>query len=312
MRCLVTGAAGFLGSHLCDRLLEHRCEVVGVDSFTDLYSRRIKRANLEDAMNNVNFSFIQENLLSIDMYSILTGVDYVFHFAAQAGARSSWGKDFRIYNEYNIMATQKLLETIKNFNVKKFIYASSSSVYGSVAQLPIHEESILKPSSPCGISKLAAENLVYIYNKRYDIPTLSLRYFTVYGPRQRPDMAFYKFIDAILRGKKITVFGDGKQTRDFVYITNVIDATIKAALGDGVSGEVFNIGSGKATSVNQAIKLIEKITKKKAKIEYLYDQEVEVLNAKADIKKAKKMLDYSPSVNLEEGMTNQINWIKGG
>jgi UDP-glucose 4-epimerase len=311
MRCLVTGAAGFLGSHLCDRLLEHRCEVVGVDSFTDLYSRKIKQSNLENSFNNVKFSFIQENLLSIDLFSVLTGVDYVFHFAAQAGARSSWGRDFRIYNEYNIMATQKLLETLKNFNIKKFVYASSSSVYGSATQLPIHEESILKPSSPCGISKLAAENLVYIYNKRYNVPTLSLRYFTVYGPRQRPDMAFSKFINTILKGEKITVFGDGKQTRDFVYISDVIDATIQAALDDGMTGEVFNIGSGKATSINQAVKQIEKTTKKKAKIDYLYGHEGDVLHTQADIKKAKKMLDYSPKVKFEEGMINEINSIKG-
>jgi UDP-glucose 4-epimerase len=309
MRCLVTGAAGFIGSHLCEALLEHRCKVIGIDSFTDFYSRKIKQANLKNLINNVNFSFIQENLLSVDLFSVLTGVDYVYHMAAQAGVRTSWGKDFRIYGEYNIMATQKLLEVVKEFNVKKFVFASSSSVYGDTTDLPMREESALRPISPYGVTKLAAENLVSLYEKNFGIPTISLRYFTVYGPRQRPDMAFNKFISAILNDEKITVYGDGTQTRDFTYISDIIDAILLSVQTD-VSGEIFNLGGGDMISVNDVIKLIEKNTSKKANVKYIDKQAGDAMHTMASITKAKKMLGYSPKVKIKEGIINEINWIK--
>jgi UDP-glucose 4-epimerase len=309
MRCLVTGAAGFIGSHLCERLLELRCEVIGIDSFTDFYSRKIKQANLEKSLNNVNFSFIHENILSVDLFSVMTGVDYIFHLAAQAGVRSSWGKDFRIYNEYNIMATQKLLEITRKFNIKNFVFASSSSVYGDTPERPMREDSLLRPVSPYGVTKLAAENLVSLYNKNFNIPAISFRYFTVYGPRQRPDMAFHKFITAILNNEKIVVYGDGTQTRDFTYVSDVIDAMM-LAVGTDITGEVFNIGGGDTISVNDTIKLIEKGVGKKADVEYIAKQDGDVIHTHASIKKAEKMLKYSPKVKLKEGILNEIDWIK--
>ncbi len=310
MRFLVTGAAGFIGSHICERLLDLKCEVIGIDSFTDFYSRKVKKSNLEKLRENFNFSFIHENLMTVDLFSVLPGVDYVIHLAAQAGVRSSWGKDFKTYSDFNILVTQKLLEISKNFNLKKFVFASSSSVYGDSAALPMTEGDILRPSSPYGVSKLAAENLVTLYNKNFGVPTISLRFFTVYGPRQRPDMAFHRFIRSILRNEKIEVYGDGEQTRDFTYVSDIVDAVIAAAQSDAV-GEIVNIGGGSTITLNKAIKIIEKGIGKKAEIEYLGVQRGDVPHTKANIKKAKKLFEYSPKVKLPEGIINEINWLKG-
>ncbi len=311
MRCLVTGAAGFIGSHLCERLLDLRAEVVAIDSFTDFYSRRTKRDNIAKSMNNAKFSFIHENLLTVDLYSALTGVDYVFHLAAQAGVRPSWGKEFKLYNDYNVMATQRLLEVAKNFNLKKFVYASSSSVYGDTTDLPMKEDSLLRPASPYGVTKLCAERLVGIYNSSFNLPTVSLRFFTVYGPRQRPDMAFNKFITAIQNDEKIPVYGDGEQTLDFTYVSYVIDAIVAAATED-VTGEVFNIGCGSTITVNKVISIIEKGMKMKANIEYMDKQKGDVLHTRASISKAKRMLGYAPKVKLPEGIAHEIDWLRGG
>lgn len=189
MRALVTGCAGFIGSHLVDRLLDMGYEVIGIDCFTDYYSRWIKERNLENVLKNERFKFIERDILELDLEKIIDGVDYVFHEAAQAGVRKSWGDDFKIYVDNNILATQKLLEACKDKNIKKFVFASSSSVYGDVEKLPMREDYYPKPLSPYGASKLACEGLCYLYWKNYGVPTISLRYFTVYGERQRPDMA---------------------------------------------------------------------------------------------------------------------------
>ena len=309
MKCLVTGAAGFIVSHLCERLVQLDCDVVGIDSFTDYYSRKIKQSNIENLIDNDKFTFIHDDILSIDLPSVLKGVDNVFHLAAQAGVRASWGKDFRIYTENNIMATQKILEASKEFKLNKFIYASSSSVYGDTTDLPMREESLLRPASPYGVSKLAGENLAYLYNKSFKIPTISLRYFTVYGPRQRPDMAFNKFITAILKDEKITVYGDGDQTRDFTYISDIIDAMIQA-MNSNVAGEVFNLGGGDTINLLDAIKIIESGIGKKANLDYVGKQKGDVLHTHASIEKAKSLLKYSPKVKLAEGIVNEIRWLK--
>jgi len=237
MKALVTGCAGFIGSHLTERLLREGYEVIGIDCFTDYYAREIKERNTENALNQKNFKLIEEDILEMDKFP---EVDYVFHEAAQAGVRASWGKSFKIYTRNNIETTQKLLEFYKDLNIKKFVYASSSSVYGD-AELPMKEDSLLKPVSPYGVTKLAAENLCYLYWKNYNVPTVSVRYFTVYGPRQRPDMAIHKFVKAIFNGDEITVFGDGTQTRDFTYVDDAVEATILAAESNSI-GEVYNIG----------------------------------------------------------------------
>ncbi len=267
MKALVTGCAGFIGSHLTERLLKEGFEVIGIDCFTDYYSREIKEKNIENALNHDEFEFIEKDILNMEEYP---EVDYIFHEAAQAGVRASWGKSFEIYTRNNIEATQKLLEFYKNKRIRKFVFASSSSVYGD-AELPMKENSLLKPVSPYGVTKLAAENLCYLYWKNYNVPIVSLRYFTVYGPRQRPDMAIHKFVKAILNDEEITVFGDGTQTRDFTFIDDAVEANILMAKSE-IEGEVFNVGGGSRISVNELIELLEKIAEKNAKIKYIEKQ----------------------------------------
>jgi len=307
MRAFVTGCAGFIGSHLVDRLLKLGYEVVGIDCFSDNYPREIKKANISNALNNRNFRLIEKNVLDIDRDKF-PKVGYVFHLAAQAGVRASWGKNFEIYTRNNIEATQRLLELYKGGEIQKFVYASSSSVYGK-AELPMREDSLLKPMSPYGVTKLAAESLCYLYYRNYYVPIVSLRYFTVYGPRQRPDMAIHRFVQAVLNGEEITVYGDGEQTRDFTYMDDVIEATLLAANSD-VLGEVLNIGGGGRVSVNELITIIEKITGKRAKLEYVESQMGDVKDTLADISKAKEILNWEPRVKIEEGLTRYINTLR--
>jgi UDP-glucose 4-epimerase len=233
-------------------------------------------------------------------------VDYVFHQAAQAGVRASWGKSFEIYTRNNIEATQKLLEFYKDFAIKKFVYASSSSVYGD-AELPMKEDSLLKPVSPYGVTKLAGENLCYLYYKNYGVPIVSLRYFTVYGPRQRPDMAIHKFVKAISNGNEITVYGDGTQTRDFTYVDDAVEANILAA-ENNIIGEVFNIGGGSRIRVNALIDEIEKIVGKKANMKYIEKQKGDVRDTWADVSKARVMLNWKPKIDIHYGMRKYIGW----
>ena len=301
MKTLITGGAGFIGSHLVDKLLEQGYEVIGIDCFTDYYSREIKEANISNALKHKNFKLIAEDILEMDK---LPEVDYIFHLAAQAGVRASWGKSFEIYTRNNIVATQKLLDFYKDRGIKKFVYASSSSVYGD-AELPMKEDSLLKPVSPYGVTKLAGENLCYLYWKNYDVPTVSLRYFTVYGPRQRPDMAIHKFVKAILNGDEITVFGDGTQTRDFTYVDDAVEATILAAENDLV-GEVFNVGGGSRISVNELIKEIEKIVGNKAKIKYIEKQKGDVKDTLADVSKVEAILKWIPKININKGLRKYV------
>ena len=304
MKTFVTGCAGFIGSHLVDKLLELGYEVIGIDCFTDYYPRELKEANISNALKSENFELIEEDILNIDKYP---KVDYVFHEAAQAGVRASWGKSFEIYTRNNIEATQKLLEFYKDSDITKFVYASSSSVYGD-AELPMKEDSLLKPVSPYGVTKLAGENLCYLYWKNYGVPTVSLRYFTVYGPRQRPDMGIHKFVKAIFKGDEITVFGDGTQSRDFTFVDDAVEANILAAENDSV-GEVFNIGGGSRISVNRLIKMMEDITEKKAKIKYIEKQKGDVRETLADVNKAGAMLNWSSKVNISKGLKCSIEWF---
>jgi UDP-glucose 4-epimerase len=305
MKTLVTGCAGFIGSHLVDKLLERGYEVIGMDCFTDYYHREIKEKNIENALKNNNFKLINENIMNMDNFP---EVDYVFHLAAQAGVRASWGKSFEIYTKNNIEATQKLLELCKDRKIKKFVYASSSSVYGDT-ELPMREDSLLKPVSPYGVTKLAGENLCYLYWKNYNVPTVSLRYFTVYGPRQRPDMAIHKFVNAILNDEEITVFGDGTQTRDFTFIDDVVEANILAANSE-IGGEVFNIGGGSRISVIDLIKLLEEITGKKARLNYIEKQKGDVRDTLADTSKLSNELNWKPNVKIEEGLKKFVEWYK--
>jgi len=313
-KTLVTGVAGFIGSHLAERLIREGFDVIGIDSFENYYPRWIKEKNIENLVKSPRFTFVEANLLSDNLFNLpelssnLNKIDYIFHQAAQAGVRKSWGKDFQAYTHNNILATQKLLEVAKNLNIKKLIYASSSSVYGNAENLPIKETSPTRPLSPYGVSKLAGENLCFLYFKNFAVPTICLRYFTVYGPRQRPDMAFHKFIKGILDDEEIQIYGSGRQTRDFTYISDIVEASFLAL--NAPPGEILNIGGGKRISLIDALGLIEILTGKKAKVKKKDVQKGDVQDTWADIEKAHTLIDYEPKVLLEEGLKKEILWIK--
>ena len=305
MKTLITGCAGFIGSHLTEKLLKNGIEVVGIDCFSDYYDREIKEENLAVSLNNDNFTFIEKNLLEMDEYP---DVDFVYHMAAQAGVRDSWGDNFSSYTSNNIEVTWRLLEFYKELNIKKFVYSSSSSVYGDV-ELPMSEKSQLKPVSPYGVTKLAGENLCYLYWKNYNIPTISLRYFTVYGPRQRPDMAINKFFTSILRGDEIIVYGDGEQIRDFTFIDDAVNAILMSA-ESGVVGDVFNVGGGSSISVNKLINEIEEITGKKARVKYIEKQKGDVKNTEASLEKIETVLRWKPKISIRTGLEKYMNGYK--
>ena len=309
MKILVTGVSGFIGSHLGERLLEEGFDVIGVDSFLNYYPKKIKEHNLIKLIKNPKFHFIEGSIRKLNLGNILSGVEAVFHQAAVPGVRASWGKDFNLYVENNVLCTQFLLEACKGRNIKKFIYASSSSVYGEVNSLPIKETSPTTPISPYGVTKLAGENLTTLYYKAYDVPTVSLRYFTVYGPRQRPDMGFHRFISKILMGKEIEVYGAGDQTRDFTFVGDVVEASIKAMF-QGRYGEVYNVGGGNRIGLKQAINYIEEISGNNAKLKYADSQKGDAMHTYADITKAKRDLGYSPTIDIYEGLKRQYDWLK--
>ncbi len=307
MKILITGVAGFIGSHLAEILIKKGYDVIGIDSFSDYYPREFKERNIAGLLGNKKFEFIEGDLLNISLLTILSDVEIIFHQSSQPGVRRSWDM-FNTYVKDNILVTQRLLDSIKGKNIKKLIYASSSSVYGDSKDLPFKEESIPKPLSPYGVTKLAAENLVELYRKNYGIPTISLRYFTVFGPRQRPDMAFFKFIKKGLLGKPIIVYGDGNQTRDFTYIGDIVEANIKA--GESDAQGIFNIGGGNRVTLNYAISEIERQIEKKIKIEYKETQKGDMQDTLADITKAAEYLSFNPKTSLSFALHKEIEWIK--
>jgi nucleoside-diphosphate-sugar epimerase len=307
MRSVITGVAGFIGSHLAEKLLGLGHEVVGVDKFLDNYARRFKDSNLLPFANHPSFSFINDDLASIELSQLLTGTDYVFHLAAQPGVRSSWGREFSQYSHNNILATQLLLEACKRVKVRKIVYASSSSVYGDTDDLPMREDGGTRPVSPYGVSKLAAEHLCYLYWKAYGIPTVSLRFFTVYGPRQRPDMFFHIFMRHLFFDEEIPLYDDGEQSRDFTYCADIVDGLVAAAGYPG-AGDVFNLGGGSETTLLSAIRLVEKISGRKAKLTKFDRQRGDVRHTRASLDQATKTLGYRPLVSLEEGLARQWEW----
>ena len=309
MITLVTGAAGFIASHLCRRLLREGHEVVGIDSLTDFYPRWIKEKNLQPLLGQKNFVFLPDDLAECDLAKILADAQVVFHLAAQAGVRTSWGQNFAVYLKNNILVTQRLLEAAKGARLEKFIYASSSSVYGLCSDLPMSETSSVRPVSPYGVTKLAAEQLCYLYFKNYSVPTVSLRFFTVYGPGQRPDMAFHKFFKAISEKKEISIYGDGTQTRDFTFIDDIIEANI-AALLKGRPGETYNVGGGHQEKIRDIFPLLEQICRREVKVTRVETQKGDVLHTLADIRKAREELEYKPRTPLSEGLRAEWNWLQ--
>jgi UDP-glucose 4-epimerase len=309
MLSVVTGVAGFIGSHLAERLIGEGHQVVGIDCFTDYYPRLIKESNLDNLLSLPGFSFIEGNLLDLNLPDLLKGTHFIFHQAAQAGVRSSWGTEFEVYTTLNLVATQRLLEACKKLAIEKFIFASSSSVYGDSKELPLREDSVLKPVSPYGVTKLAGEHLCMSYWKNYNIPTITLRYFTVYGPRQRPDMAFHKFMGALLQDKDIEIYGDGLQTRDFTFISDAVEGNL-LAMKNTLVGEVFNIGGGSRVTVNDVLGTMKKITLKNPRIVYQDVQKGDVKHTLADTRKAINTLGYSPQVDLKTGLEKQWEWFQ--
>jgi len=309
MKALVTGAAGFIGSHVSEALVNRGASVVGVDCFTDYYSREIKERNLTALRSSSNFQFIEGALQALDATRLLDGVTHVFHLAAQAGVRKSWGTDFETYISHNIDATQRLLEASKHASLHRFVYASSSSVYGDAAPIPMREDAYLQPLSPYGVTKLAAEHLCHLYYANYQVPTVSLRFFTVYGPRQRPDMAFNRFIRAGLTGQAITLYGDGEQTRDFTFVKDIVAANLAA--GDrGTPGAVYNIGGGSRVSVNQVLDIIGRLVGRPLNIHREETQKGDMRDTFADTSRARADLGFSPEWTLEAGLAAECDWLR--
>src|SRR5438034_3747787 len=242
-RVVVTGAAGFIGSHLCERLLADGHEVIGIDSFSDYYERGRKEQNLETLRRDGRFTLEELDLVAADLSKPLRGAKVVFHLAGQPGVRPSWGGHFDRYVQDNIVATQRLLEALREVAVERLVFASSSSVYGDAEMFPTKETALPRPVSPYGMTKLAAEHLTFVYLRNFGIPATSLRYFTVYGPRQRPDMAFCRFMEALVDNEEIEIYGDGEQTREFTFVSDAVDGTVKAASAD-VVGQIVNLGGG--------------------------------------------------------------------
>jgi nucleoside-diphosphate-sugar epimerase len=309
MKSVVTGVAGFIGSHLAERLLRAGHEVVGIDNFLDNYPRYFKDHNLTALLSETRFSFIESNLLRSDLSALLRGATYVFHLAGQPGVRASWGKEFTRYTDNNIVATQLLLEAAKGLALSKFVYASTSSVYGDTDDLPMREDGFTRPVSPYGATKLAAEHLCHLYWKAFSVPTVSLRFFTVYGPRQRSDMFFHLFLRALSRGDEVPLFDDGEQTRDFTFCDDIVDGIIAAASYPG-RGEIFNLGGGSEISLINAIHLAERITGRKAKLQRFDRQMGDVRRTRARLDQAHDKLGYVPKIDLEQGLTEQWNWIR--
>ncbi|MHB8985370.1 MAG: NAD-dependent epimerase/dehydratase family protein [Eubacteriales bacterium] len=308
MNILVTGAAGFIGSHLAERLLAEGFAVTGVDCFTNYYPRRFKEDNLRVLRLKGDFHFIEGDLLSLELTSLLKGIDVVYHLAAQAGVRASWGREFDVYVDNNIRATQRLLEAARVTGLKKFIFASSSSVYGDAETFPTSEASPTRPFSPYGVTKLAAEHLCSLYWENYGVPTVSLRYFTVYGPGQRPDMAFYKFFKAILTGQPLPLFGDGFQSRDFTYIDDIVEGSFLAA--GAPPGAIYNLGGGHRVTVKEVICLMEELAGVPARVQSQGKQKGDVKDTSADITRAQRELGYRPRTTLADGLAAQLKWMR--
>jgi nucleoside-diphosphate-sugar epimerase len=308
MNALVTGVAGFIGSTLAGRLLDQGARVTGIDCFTDYYPRPVKEANLAPLRARADFAFVESTIQQADVARLLDGTTHVFHLAAQAGVRKSWGRDFQIYTTNNIEATQVLLEACVGRPIERFVYASSSSVYGDDTPLPMRETAVPAPLSPYGVTKLAAEHLCQLYHANHRVPCVSLRYFTVYGPRQRPDMAFHRFIRAALTGQPITLYGDGEQTRDFTFVADAAGATAAAGTR-GVPGHVYNIGGGSRVSVNRVLEIIAGLVGHPLDVRREETQKGDMRDTFADTSRARAEIGFAPSITIEDGLAAEHAWL---
>jgi nucleoside-diphosphate-sugar epimerase len=313
---VVTGCAGFIGSTVTEALLELGCSVTGVDCLTDYYKPSLKRENLSGFKDHPRFTFIQADLNDLDAVELLGGKVACFHLAAQAGVRASWGEYFSEYLARNVMATQRLLEACKADGVKeslrRFVYSSSSSVYGDQDELPVTEQALPQPRSPYGVTKMAAEHLCVLYSMNFGVPTSSLRYFTVYGPRQRPDMAFRIFIEKALDGLTFQVYGDGSQTRDFTYVGDAVRSNLLAVACDK-NWEVFNTGGGSRMVFSDTLDLLtrllaERVPGIKAEVRYTESAKGDVQDTFADRTHVEATIGYQPTITFAEGLAREVDW----
>ena len=308
MNALITGAAGFIGSTLAERLVARGHRVTGIDCFADYYPRAIKEANLAGLREQERFRFVEARIQDADLNHLLDGVTDVFHLAAQAGVRRSWGREFQVYTTNNVEATQVLLEACVGRPLQKLVYASSSSVYGDDAAIPMREDALPRPVSPYGVTKLAAEHLCHLYSLNHGVPATSVRYFTVYGPRQRPDMGFHRFLKAASEGAPIALYGDGEQTRDFTFVEDAVAATMAAA-ERGRPGRAYNIGGGARVSINHVLALIERIAGRTLDVRREPVQKGDMRDTYADTWVAQADLGFRPGTSLADGLAAEHRWL---
>jgi nucleoside-diphosphate-sugar epimerase len=306
-KVVITGVAGFIGSHLAGRLLADGFDVTGVDSFDDYYDRRAKESNLAGLLPHRRFSFVPADLVTADLAALLGGCDRLFHLAAQPGVRGSWGAQFERYVRNNVVLTQRLLEGAVAQRVGRLIYASSSSVYGEQQMQPTAETALPSPISPYGATKLAAEHLVRLYGHEQGLDNVSLRFFTVYGPRQRPDMAFHKFIRAISRGEPITLFGQGQWRRDFTFVGDIVEGIV-AASQRASNGDVLNLGRGSPVSLLEVVRLLEEVSGRTVDVRFGETGGGEVHATWADIRRAEQRIGFHPKTSLANGLRAQWEW----
>lgn len=310
MKCLVTGCAGFIGSHLSEALLAQGHDVVGLDVLTPYYNPKLKRSNLQGLLQKAHFRFAEVDLAADPLAPWLEGVDVVFHLAGQPGVRRSWGPTFAGYTRNNVLATERLLSACVKRPLQRFVFAGSSSVYGDAPEMPWRETTCPRPRSPYAITKLAAEHLCQAYHLDFGVPATVVRYFTVYGPRQRPDMAFHRFMRAIVRDEPIPVFGNGQQSRDFTYVDDIVAGTLAAAQREEATGQVFNLGGGTRIILNDLLDLLADITGQTLRIDRQAAQAGDVRHTWADTTRAREILGFRPQIDLAHGLRRQWAWIQ--
>jgi UDP-glucuronate 4-epimerase len=312
MRYVVTGSAGFVGAHVCEALLERGHEVDGLDAFTDYYDPSIKRANAARLARHDSFQGLELDLARADLDDVVAGADAVIHLAAQPGVRLSWSEGFAVYVERNISASQRLLEAARRTRVPRLVLASSSSVYGNATEHPISEDAPTRPFSPYGVTKLAMEHLASAYGANWGLPTVVLRYFTLYGPGQRPDMALHRFIAAVTDGRPVPVYGDGEQVRDFTYVSDAAAATLAAVEADVAPASVFNVAGGSPATVNELLGLVAEHVGRPLIPRYLPAQAGDVQATHGAVDRARCVLGWRPEVSLDDGVKLQVVHQLGG
>jgi UDP-glucuronate 4-epimerase len=305
---VVTGGAGFIGSHLVERLLHDGWRVRAVDAFTDYYDPALKRSNLESCRPHPCFELVDTDLATDDLEPLLTDTTAVFHLAGQPGVRASWRDGFAEYTRQNVLATQRLLEAAHACAVPRFVYSSSSSVYGQALSYPTRETDLPQPHSPYGVTKLAAEHLSTLYARNFGLHTVSLRYFTVFGPRQRPDMAMHRLIESCLRGTPFPLYGDGSAIRDFTFVDDVVEANMLAATVDVPAGIVLNVAGGSETSLAEVISVIEELAARPVLIDQRDSQPGDVRRTGGSTDQIRSALGWHPTVSLREGLGLQLEW----